>query len=60
MTSKVLHMRLNRKDLRLIDELKDVYGYDKTSHLIRFILRREVERKVEERILKRVSPMKAS
>lgn len=45
----VLHMRLNEKDLRLIEILKQVYGYNKTSHLIRFIIRRDVEKRIEEK-----------
>jgi hypothetical protein len=48
MDSKVVHIRLNKKDLRIVETLKDVYGYDEIAPLFRYIIRRDLERKIEE------------
>ena len=49
MESKVVHIRLNKKDLRIVETLKDVYGYDEIAPLFRYIIRRDLERKIEEK-----------
>ena len=49
MESKVVHIRLNKKDLRIVETLKDVYGYDEIAPLFRYIIRLDLERKIEEK-----------
>jgi hypothetical protein len=49
MESKVVHIRLNKKDLRIVDTLKDIYGYDEIAPLFRYMIRRDLERKIEEK-----------
>ena len=49
MDSKVVHIRLNKKDLRIVETLKNVYGYDEIAPLFRYIIRRDLERKIEDK-----------
>ena len=49
MESKVVHIRLNKKDLLIVETLKNVYGYDEIAPLFRYIIRRDLERKIEEK-----------
>ena len=49
MGSKVVHIRLNEKDLRIVDFLKKVYGYDEVAPLFRYMIRRDIEKRIEER-----------
>ena len=49
MESKVVHIRLNRKDLLIVETLKNIYKYDEIAPLFRYIIRRDLERKIEEK-----------
>jgi hypothetical protein len=48
MESKVVHIRLNDKDLRIVDILKKIYGYDEVAPLFRYMIRRDFEKRIEE------------
>lgn len=50
--SEDLHIRLNPKDKFKINILKEKYGYDKTSELIRYLVNTKIGEMVEERRLK--------
>jgi hypothetical protein len=49
MGSQVVHIRLNEKDLRMVEILKRVYGYDEVAPLFRYMIRRDIEKRIEEK-----------
>lgn len=48
MESRVVHIRLNEKDLHIVDILKRIYGYDEVAPLFRYMIRRDFEKRIEE------------
>lgn len=47
MESRVVHIRLNEKDLHIVDILKRIYGYDEVAPLFRYMIRRDFEKRIE-------------